>query len=219
MTHAPGKERQQLVDPVDRISEVMFGLIMAVTIVGSLSIATAEKAEVHTVLYAALGCNIAWGMVDAVMSLVRTATERSRLRALGQRIRAADGVAGQAIVAGALPDHLEPFVSAGELEAMRARVLAQPPETGWVLRPRDFLEALAIFAWVVIATFPVALPFMLTQDLPQAFRWSRIVTVVMLGLVGVALGRYAEHPKPLVTGASMAVFGVVLIAAVKALGG
>src|SRR5690349_3332056 len=139
MTHDPGQERWHLVDPVDRISEVMFGLIMAVTIVGSLSIATAEKTEVRTVLYAALGCNVAWGLVDAVMSLVRTATERARLRALGQRIRAADATAGQAMVAHALPDHLEPFVGANDLDAMRARVLARPPETGWILRPRDFL--------------------------------------------------------------------------------
>ncbi len=42
MEQAPGDERQRLLDPVDRISEILFGLIMAVTIVGSLSIATAE---------------------------------------------------------------------------------------------------------------------------------------------------------------------------------
>jgi len=219
MSEAPGQEREHLLDPVDRISEVIFGLIMAVTIIGALSIATADKVEVRTVLYAALGCNVAWGLVDALMSLVRAATERSRLRTLGQQIRQVDAAGGQAIIESALPDHLDPFVRAEELEAIRQRVLARPAETGAVLRPRDFLEALAIWAWVVIATFPVALPFMLTQDLPQAFRWSRIVTVVMLGLVGVALGRYARHPRPLVTGASMAVCGVLVIAAVKALGG
>ena len=36
-------ERRRLLDPVDRISEILFGLIMAVTIVGSMSIATAGK--------------------------------------------------------------------------------------------------------------------------------------------------------------------------------
>ncbi|HUP06302.1 MAG TPA: hypothetical protein VMU47_04075 [Caldimonas sp.] len=208
-----------LLDPVDRISEILFGLIMAVTIVGSLSIATAQKAEVRTVLYAALGCNIAWGLVDALMYLVRTATERSRLRALGLRIRESDPNGGQALIARALPDHLEPFVGASELEAMRAHVLASPPEIGGILGGRDFVEAFAIFGWVVIATFPVVLPFMFVDDLPVAFHWSRIVTVVMLAIVGVALGRYASHPRPLVTGVCAAVGGVLLIAAVKALGG
>jgi hypothetical protein len=44
-----------LLDPVDRISEILFGLFMAVTIVGSLSIANAGRNEVRTVLAAALG--------------------------------------------------------------------------------------------------------------------------------------------------------------------
>ena len=52
----PG-ERERLLDPVDRISEVLFGLIMAVTIVGSLSVATAGRGEVRAVVAAALGCN------------------------------------------------------------------------------------------------------------------------------------------------------------------
>ena len=50
-----GNPRPWLLDPVDRISEVLFGVIMAVTIVGSLSIATAGEAEVRTVMIAA-GC-------------------------------------------------------------------------------------------------------------------------------------------------------------------
>ena len=219
MAQTVDEERRHLLDPVDRISEILFGLIMAVTIVGSLAIATAGKAEVRTVLYAALGCNVAWGLVDAVMYLVRAATERSRLRTLGQRIRHGDAASGQALIASSLPDHLEPFVGAQELEAMRGRVLTRAPETGWVLHGRDLVEAVAVFAWVVIATFPVALPFMLLQDLPRAMQWSRIVTVVMLAIVGVALGRYAAHPRPWVTGLCAAVGGVLLIAAVKALGG
>lgn len=219
MTTASVEEREHLLDPVDRISEILFGLIMSVTIVGSLSIATAEKAEVHTVLYAALGCNVAWGLVDALMYLMRTATERSRLRALGQRIRRADAAAGQALVASALPEHLERFLRADDLEAMRGRILAQPAETGSILHGRDFAEAAAVFVLVVLATFPVVLPFLLMNDAPRAFQMSRIVTVVMLALAGAALGRYAAHPRPLVTGVSMAVFGVLLIGAVKALGG
>src|SRR5512139_2055014 len=84
------RERERLLDPIDRISEVLFGLVMAVTIVGSLSIAGAGRAEVRTVLVGALGCNLAWGLVDAVMYLVRTLTERTRNRTLVERILRAD---------------------------------------------------------------------------------------------------------------------------------
>ena len=55
MRHEP---RERLLNPVDRISEILFGLIMAVTIVGSLSVATAGTAEVRTVMLAALGTMI-----------------------------------------------------------------------------------------------------------------------------------------------------------------
>jgi VIT1/CCC1 family predicted Fe2+/Mn2+ transporter len=213
------EERERLLDPVDRISEILFGLIMAVTIVGALSIATAGKAEVRTVMLAALGCNIAWGLVDAVMYVIRTATERSRLRALSQRVRASAGDDGRRILERALPDHLSPLVSPDEIEAMRCRLVARPIDDGPLLRPRTFLEAAAIFAMVVLATFPVVLPFVIFDDATRAFRYSQGITVVMLFGAGVSLGRHAGYPKPLHTGLAMAVFGVALIAAVKALGG
>ena len=94
MDTAIGEERKRLLDPVDRISEILFGLIMAVTIVGSLSVATAGRGDVREILAAALGCNLAWGLVDAVMYLVRAATERTRRRALARadrRRRAGEG--------------------------------------------------------------------------------------------------------------------------------
>ena len=53
------QEREQLLHPIDRISEVLFGLIMAVTIVGSISIATAGHEDLRSITIAALGCNLA----------------------------------------------------------------------------------------------------------------------------------------------------------------
>ena len=211
--------RPRLLDPVDRISEILFGLIMAVTIVGSLSIATAGHDEVRTVLIGALGCNIAWGLVDGVMYVVRTATENARLRALGRRIRGADARSACALIAGALPGHLQSLVDARHLDHLRARLVESLPDEGPLLRPRVFLEALAIFAMVVIATFPVVLPFMFLDGVPTAMHVSQGVTLVMLFLAGTALGRHAEHGRPWTTGLAMAVFGAVLIGLVKALGG
>ena len=160
----------RLLDPLDRVSEILFGLIMAVTIVGSLSIATAGHTEVRAVLIGALGCNIAWGLVDAVMYVLRGMAERARQ--------------------------------------------GQPS-----LRRRDFLEAAGIFALVVLATFPVVLPFIFLDDTARAMTVSRVTTLVMLFLAGMAFGRYAGHAHPMRLGVAMAVFGAVLIAAVMALGG
>jgi VIT1/CCC1 family predicted Fe2+/Mn2+ transporter len=70
---------KRVLDPVDRVSEIIFGLLMALSFTGSLSVAT-EHDEIRPVLAAAVGCNIAWGLVDAVMYLVGVATERARGR-------------------------------------------------------------------------------------------------------------------------------------------
>lgn len=214
-----GDEPGRLLDPIDRISEILFGLIMAVTIVGSLSVATAGHNEARTVTVAALGCNLAWGLVDAVMYLVRTVTERTRNRALAKRIAGADTETARRLLARALPDSIAAIVGPDEIEGMRRRLAGAPPPAGRALTSRDYLEACGIFLLVVVATFPVVVPFMLLQDVAVAMWTSQAVTVVMLFLAGFALGRYAGHAKPALTGFLMAVFGVVLIAAVKALGG
>lgn len=67
-----------VLDPVDRVSEVIFGVLMAMTFIGALNVAEAGREDVRKVLIAALGCNIAWGLADAVMYVVGTLTERTR---------------------------------------------------------------------------------------------------------------------------------------------
>lgn len=216
---AVGDERERLLDPVDRICETIFGLVMAVTIVGSLSVATAGEAEMRTVSIAALGCNLAWGLVDAVMNMMRTVAERSRLRELGLRIRREDPATGQRLLRDELPDVLRELVDARDIERMRERLLARPLQQGVLLGPRDFLEAVGIFALVVLATFPVVIPFFVMDTAAGAVRAAQIVAVAMLFGLGIALGRYAGHARPWVTGAAMALFGGLLTVIVMALGG
>lgn len=59
--------RDRVLDPVDRISEVLFGLIMALTFTGLIGSALGDGDEVRALLLGALGCNLAWGLVDGVM--------------------------------------------------------------------------------------------------------------------------------------------------------
>ena len=210
---------RSLLDPVDRISEIIFGLIMAVTIVGSLSVASAGREDVRTVLFAALGCNLAWGLVDAVMYLVQTLTERTRNLALARRLIGLAPDAARRAIAEDLPPHVAALAGPEELDGMHRRLndLSLPA------RPRlgrdDYVAAIGIFLLVVIATFPVVVPFMVITDVVLAMNLSRVMTLVMLFLAGLMLGRHAGHARPIRTGLAMAVLGAVLIGAVKALGG
>jgi VIT1/CCC1 family predicted Fe2+/Mn2+ transporter len=192
---------------------------MAVTIVGSLSVATAGRAEIRTVLAAALGCNLAWGLVDAVMYLLRTVTDRTRNRILAKRIAGAEATSAQQLIAQALPAHVIAITGPDELEGMRRRLVSSTLPGGIKLGSADYLAAFGIFLLVVLATFPVVVPFIVVDDAARAMNLSRVVTVVMLFIAGVSLGRHAGYVRPWVSGVLMALLGVAIIAAVKALGG
>jgi len=212
--------REPLLNPVDRVSEMLFGLLMALSFVGAISVAESGREEVDTLFAAALGCNLAWGLVDAVMYLVRTITDRGRSLTLVRSVRgAADPETGRALVQSSLPQAATAFFSPTELEAIRGRVVSLPsvpprPRLTWT----DVLAALAIFLLVVLATFPVVLPFALTQDVGLAKNVSRAIALVMLFLGGLALGRYAGYGSWKV-GFIMIGLGMALVAAINALGG
>src|SRR5438105_1315653 len=68
----------ELLNPVERISEILFGLIMALSFTCTINILESNRSDVRDTLIAALGCNIAWGIVDAVMFILATLAERGR---------------------------------------------------------------------------------------------------------------------------------------------
>jgi hypothetical protein len=214
------EKRARVLDPIERVSEVIFGLLMAMTFIGSLSVATAGREEVRTMMITALGCNLAWGLADAVMYLVRTVTERTRSRTLLAQLRGeADATAGQALVADALPRGLADAAGAEGLEVLRRRLVELPaPPVRRRLGRNDFKGALGVFLLVVAATFPVVVPFMLFEQTALAVRVSNLVALAMLFIAGWMLSRYAGG-SPWRGGTAMAVTGAVLMAAIMALGG
>lgn len=219
MSNVDNEKPAPVLDPIDRVSEVIFGLLMALTFTGSLSVATAGREDVRTMMIAALGCNLAWGLADAVMYLVRTVTERTRNRTLLAQLRAADAAAGQRLVADALPGRLADAVGLEALEGVRRRLVELPPAPARSrLGARDFKGALGVFLLVVLATFPVVIPFLVFRETALALRVSNALSLVMLFMAGWALGRHAGG-SPWRSGLAMAVTGAVLIGAIIALGG
>jgi VIT1/CCC1 family predicted Fe2+/Mn2+ transporter len=214
------QERARVLDPIDRVSEIIFGLIMALTFTGSLSAASAGREDIRTMMFAALGCNLAWGLVDAVMFLVATLTERARNLTLLLRVRAAAAPhEAHAIIADVLPGRLGEALGAEGLESMRQRLAALPePLHRARLGRDDFFAAIGVFLIVILATFPVVVPFMLINQTALAMRVSNAVAVAILFVAGHALGRYAGG-VPWRMGFAMVAIGVLLVAFTMALGG
>jgi hypothetical protein len=77
-----------VLEPGERISEILFGLIMALTVTGTTSVVTADRFQIRTMLIAALGCNVAWGIIDAGMYLMaRQSSEAAMPCCCGKFVR------------------------------------------------------------------------------------------------------------------------------------
>src|SRR6476646_4197035 len=93
------KSSKRVLEPHERISEVLFGLIMVLTFTGSLSVAEAGREDVRTMLIGALGCNIAWGIIDGVLYLMGCLADKGRgLIALRAARRANNAAAAQSLI-------------------------------------------------------------------------------------------------------------------------
>ena len=78
MSAEPGESSKRVLDPIDRVSEVLFGLIMVLTFTGSLSVAEAGRDDVRAMLIGALGCNLAWGIIDGILYLMGCLAEKGQ---------------------------------------------------------------------------------------------------------------------------------------------
>jgi len=216
---ASDEVREPVLDVVDRVSEMLFGLFMALTFVGVVSIAESGREGVRVALAAAFGCNLAWGLADAVMYLIRTVTTRGKSLTLVRSVRAASPEAGRQLIERSLSRFAAGLLSDAEIEAMRGRILALAfvPERP-TLKRDDLVAAFAVFLIVVASTLPVALPFLMFDDVRTALTVSRGIALAMLFFGGVALGRHAGYGSWKV-GFMMAGLGSVLVAAIVALGG
>jgi hypothetical protein len=216
---APASGKRAL-DPIDRVSEILFGLIMVLTFTGTLGAAEAGQQDVQVMLIGALGCNLAWGIIDAVFYLMGCLADRGRgIIALKALRKAADPQQAHRLIADALPPMIASVMKPAELEDIRARLtqLPEPPKIAR-LSKEDWRAALAVLLLVFLSTFPVAIPFMLLDDAVLALRISNAIAIVMLFLMGYAFGRLTER-NPWAVGLFMVLFGILLVVMTIALGG
>jgi hypothetical protein len=214
------RSSKRVLEPIDRVSEVLFGLIMVLTFTGSLSVAEAGQSEVRAMLIGALGCNLAWGIIDGVLYLLGCLAEKGRgLQAFHAVRKSTDPARAQRLIADAMPSAIASVLTPAELEAVSQRLkeLPTPPERAG-LDKEDWLGAGGVFLLVFFCTFPVVIPFMVMRDAGPALRVSNVVAIVMLFLTGYAFGRMTGR-HPWLVGISMVVLGLILVGLTMALGG
>jgi VIT1/CCC1 family predicted Fe2+/Mn2+ transporter len=176
----------------------------------------------HQLLIAAIGCNLAWGIIDGVMYVMNAMSERGRRQRLVRAVREApDRDSGLAIVR----REFEPVVGrlAGEAlceqlygEAWE-RVRALPLQRNRVGR-EDLLGGLASFALVFFSALPAALPFLVMSDAWLALRVSNAILLAALFATGWRWARFTGGSR-LATASAMLAIGVALVLVALALGG
>jgi hypothetical protein len=210
----------RLIEPIDRISEILFGLFMVLTFTGTLSVATAGRDDVRLMLAAAIGCNIAWGFVDAVMYVLRTLVSRAREATFARAVHAATRPETAHRLIASQVGPMAAGLDAPGLERVRQWIVDQPPPLAGRVRMKwqDLRGAVGIFLLVFASTFPPVLPFIFIADLPMAMRVSSAIAITMLFLCGYGWGRYGGL-SPWRAGLVMVLLGVTVEVIVIALGG
>lgn len=171
-----------VLNPVDRIAEVLFGLIMVLSFTGAISASTDARKEVRELLWAALGCNVAWGLVDAIMYLMNVAIERGHAITVIKKIHASNNPLESGQI---LKDEIQPAIaglmSDKELSELSNRVKNLPmPSKKNLITGTDLWAGVQIFLLVFLCTFPVAIPFGIFDHLEVAMRVSNGVALLLL---------------------------------------
>jgi VIT family len=220
MSNAPNTSRKRTLEPYDRVSEVLFGLIMVLTFTGSLSVAGAGREDVRTMLIGALGCNLAWGIIDAALYLMGCLAEKGQGLVTLRAVRAtSDPQRAQRLIAGALPPVIASVLTASELESLQRRLQALPePPPRARLGKDEWLGAVGVFLLVFLATFPVVIPFIVAQSASIAMRVSNAIAILLLFITGNVFGRIIGR-RPWVVGIAMVLLGSLFVGLTILLGG
>jgi len=214
------KSSKRILDPIERSSEVLFGLIMVLTFTTAISTAEAGRAEVRTMLIGALGCNLAWGVIDALMYLMAALSQKGHgLAALNALRHATSSEAAHAVICQELPPIIARAVGPAQLEYLRQNLLRiEPIPARPELSADDWKGAFGVFLLVFLSTFPVVLPFLLTTNARRALRISNLIAILMLALAGYSYGYYSGQRK-WVRALGMVLLSSGMVALAVALGG
>ena len=212
--------RRRVLEPIDRIVEVLFGLIMVLTFTITLGAAEAGREDVRLMLVGALGCNIAWGLIDGLFYLMGCLADRGQGLLKLQALRnAGDPKSGHDIIRDALPPIVAGVMTTEELESIRTRLIATTdPDSMRRLTREDYLGAAGVCLVVILTTLPVAVPFLVMSEAMPALRVSNAIAVALMFFCGYSLGKLSGLGR-WKTGLGMVALGTVLVLITIALGG
>ena len=214
------KDYSGAIDRIERLSEIIFGVIMTLTFTGTISVAEGGMQEVRLTLWAALGCNTAWGIIDGLFYLMNTLYDRGKsLRVFRELKKSGTDEERDHIILDNITPVLAEVMTETQIGEIRKELLQlpEPPKRAFLI-PRDFANALYIFVIVFLSTFPMALPLFFISDPLTALRTSNAIGLVIMFVAGYIIGKKTGYNQWFV-GFLFALLGAALVAMTIALGG
>jgi len=206
-----------ILSPSDRHSEMLFGLIMVLTITGTVWLGTNST---KAIISAGIGACIAWGIVDGIIYVYSSLLERGRIALAAQE---ASSCSGEGCDLSAIKEELEGTIvdTLGEREkhevAQHILMRLKPVENHTHATKDDILGGIAAGMLVFVSGVPPLLPFVFLDGI-QAMRLSSVIGLVMLYAIGYRWGSYVGRSR-FWTGVIMMSVGIAITGVVIVLGG
>ena len=209
-----------LLDPVERLSEISVGLIIALTCTGTLSVLDADTNDVQNMLISALGCNFAWGIIDGVMYLSNAFAQHGRENLMINSLDHLDSETARDLIAQSMPAAIAGTQTPEDLEKIRVSLvkMAAKQQRMPKLNTTDIQSACLIMLLVFGATLPIVIPFICTDNTSLALRISNVIAILSMFYCGWLLAGYCGYNK-WKTSITLTIIGIVLVTVTIALGG
>src|SRR6516162_1567522 len=190
-------------DPGSRLGEILFGFIMVLTVTLTARFGVADgKRGVRQLLLAAVGSNVAWEFIDAVMYIMNCmVARRGKIRLVEAVQRAPDQERALVLIKHRVEPDLQEFLGPEKADAFSRSILEHITgaqiATRRILTKEDFYGALASFWLVFVSCLPAAIPFLIFSEPQVALRVSNFLLIVGLFYVGQKWAHYAgRNPWP-----------------------
>ena len=212
---------ERYLDPANRLGEVLFGLIMALGFTGAVRLGH-EQADNRALFIGIFGCNLAWAIVDGVMYVLTALFERGRKARLFREVaRAADDETALGRIGDELDGPLLELTTPEERAQLHRWILTilrrEQPDLPR-LRRADVLGGVAVTLVIVLATFPIVVPYLVVANPDVAVRLSHLIALTLLFLLGTWWG-HVVGGRPLRIASGLTLLGMTLVLITIALGG
>ena len=210
--------------PSESLSELVAGLIMVLTFTLAASVLSGGGQDgARAALLGAIGCNIAWGIIDAVLYMMNSTFDRNRyIRFVRSLASSSDETKALDAIRGELDPYLAPVTRAEDREQLYRSVRdavtsGKLPERTGLLR-HDVMGAIEVFCMALLAALPAVLPLALIGSPWVALRVSNLLVVAMLFVAGYRWAKYVDA-SPWRAGLGLMGIGLAMVAVAIPLGG